>query len=111
MKYIIKENRMIDIIKLVLNKRYPNITDINIRTKNVKLGSFSEKHKMGEVIEVSVIEVSIDNTDKKLSYSDFRDLYSQIKFDFNTLLNIDVEEYGSKYVLEIYALEKVKKIG
>lgn len=111
MKYIITENKMNDLIEKVLKKNEPEIIDIEFSTRKIKLGSELEGYKIGDIIDKTIIKVTIDNMDKRLKYSDISDIYQSIKNTLNSYLNINLNDYGALYDLELYAIEKIKKLG
>jgi hypothetical protein len=111
MKYIITENKMNDLIEKVLKKNEPEIIDVEFGNKKIKLASDSETHKMGDILERIIIKVTVDNTDGHLQQGDFISIIKNIKSILNLYMNVDVEKYGSKYGVELYTLEKIKKFG
>jgi len=111
MKYIITENKMNDLIEKVLKKNEPEIIDVGFGTKKVVLASKTEKNNPGDVVEKTIIKVTVDNSDKHLSQGDYNQIYRSIRDTLNSYLNIDLNEYGAIYDLEFYALEKNKKFG
>lgn len=111
MKYIINENRLNDLIIKTLKKEYPDIVDVEFGSKKVMLASSSEKHKIGDRIDVTIIKVTVDNRDKHLMFSDFKDMFRDIKTTLDSYFTLGVDDYGSTYDVELYALEKVRKLG
>lgn len=111
MKYILTENKMNDLIERVLKSYDSEIVDVEFGTKKVKLASHSETHKMGDIIDRVIIKITVDNTDGHLLQSDFNQLMKSVKLILDKHLNIDVEEYGSPYGIELYTIEKIKKFG
>jgi hypothetical protein len=111
MKYIITENKMNDLIEKVLKKNEPEIIDVEFGTRKVVLASKTEKHNPGDVVEKTLIKVTVDNIDKHLMQGDYNEIYRSIRDNLNSYLNINLNEYGVLYDLEFYALEKSKKFG
>lgn len=111
MRYIINENRLNDLIIKTLKKEYPDIVDVEFGSKKVMLASSSEKHQIGDRIDVTIIKVTVDNTDKHLMFSDIKNMFSDIKTTLDSYFTLGIEEYGSTYDVELYVLEKTKKFG
>lgn len=111
MKYIITENKLHDLITKVLNKEFPDIVDVEFGSRKVMLASKTEKFNSGDTIEVTIIKVTVDNTDKHLMFSGIKDMFSDIKTTLDSYFTLGMEEYGSSYDVELYVLEKTKKFG
>lgn len=109
MKYIIKENKLNDLIEKVLKLNFPEIVDIDYGTKRVMLGSETEKYKIGDKIEVTIIKVTVNNINKELKPQDFITMGKDIRSVLKSTLSLDIEEYASLYDIELYAIEKIKK--
>jgi hypothetical protein len=108
---MINENRLNDLIIKTLKKEYPDIVDVEFGSKKVMLASSSEKHKIGDTLDVTIIKVTVDNIDKHLMFSGIKDMFSDIKTTLDSYFTLGIEEYGSLYDVELYVLEKTKKFG
>jgi hypothetical protein len=111
MKYIITENKLHSLITKVLTKEFPEIVEIDFGSKKVMLASKTEKFNPGDTIEVTIIKVTVDNRDRRIMFSDLKEMYSDIRKSVDSYFTLGMEEYGSPYDLELYVLEKNKKFG
>lgn len=111
MKYIINENRLNDLIIKTLKKEYHGIVDVEFGSRRVMLASKTEKYNPGDTIEVTVVKVTVDNIDKSFKFSDLQEMYKDIKRTLDSYFTLGMEDYGSKYDVELYVLEKTKKFG
>lgn len=96
---------MKDSIEKLIKRSLPNIVSVNFKTR--PLVSYS---KVLDEYEQTVIEVVIDpgNVFEGKTYAvegnrfAYQHLYSQIRGDLKTYLNIDLDDFGSEYDLRLF---------
>lgn len=106
MKYIITENKMHEVITNILKSTEPEIVDVDFGTRMVTLTSKTDRNEIGDRISQTTIKVTIDNTDKHLTPSQYRPIYEGIIRAINSFFSLDVAEYASSYDVQFYVLEK-----
>ena len=106
MKYLITENKIHDVIVKVLKSAEPEVVDVDFGTRNVVLATKTERNELGKNITQTIIKVTIDNTDKHLTPSQYKLIYEGVVGLVNSFFSLDVMEYGGQYDVQFYVLEK-----
>lgn len=106
MKYLITENKMHEVITKVLKSAEPEIVDVKFGTRNVMLATKTNRNEIGDRVAQTIIKVTIDNTDKHLTPSQYRPIYEGIVNVINSFFSLEVMEYGSQHDVQFYVLEK-----
>ena len=106
MKYLITENKMHEVIVKVLKSAEPEIVDVEFGTRNVMLATKTDRNEIGDKITQTIIKVTIDNTDKHLTISQYKPIYEGVVRVINSFFSLDVTEYSSPYDVQFYVLEK-----
>lgn len=100
MKYIISENRINQSIESFLKERYPIVYKVNFKKYNVLLGSSEER----PIIERTVIEIILNGLDYNYKSHELRNVGKQIRETLDTFFNLNIEEYGSEWDIELKKL-------
>ena len=104
MKYIITENRMELMIKEYIIKSF-DAFDVEFTTRNVHLGS--GPNEKGETsVKQKVINVYFNYLKDKKSYSELRQIKSELWNILPSLFGVDFESYGSEWDLKVYILKR-----
>jgi hypothetical protein len=111
MKIILTEDKMNAVIEKVLKSHFDKIVDIDYKKRKTLLASTSDRNKLGDVIERTIILVTVDNTDKSIKPQEFTRLYEEMKSTLASVLSMDINEYASLYDIQLYAIEKILKLG
>lgn len=92
MKYLITESKMNGLIERYILKKYTKVRDVSFKTKKRRLGSSNN-----EVIDVTFIYVTFDNSDNKITQSEMGEMRQQIMMDVDQVFGLDWQEYGSRW--------------
>lgn len=92
MKYLITESKMNGLIERYILKKYSKVRDVSFKTKKRRLGSSNN-----EVIDVTFIYVTFDNSDNKITQSEMGEMRQQIMMDVDQVFGLDWQEYGSSW--------------
>jgi hypothetical protein len=90
MKYLITESKMNGLIERYILKKYSKVRDVSFATKKRMLGSNNN-----EIIDVTLIWVTFDNSDNKMTQSDMVELKQKIMMEVDQVFGLDWQEYGS----------------
>lgn len=92
MKYLITESKMNGLIERYILKKYSKVRDVSFATKKRMLGSNNN-----EIIDVTLIWVTFDNSDNKMTQSDMVELKQKIMMEVDQVFGLDWQEYGSSW--------------
>ena len=92
MKYIITESKFDGLIERYILKKYSKVKDVTFKNKKVMLGS-----RGFEIIDSTIIVVTLDNSDNKMTQIQLSDLRKEIINDVDRVFGLDWQKYGSPW--------------
>lgn len=108
MKYLITEDRLEGAIERFIKSSFPEVITVSFDTKPVMLASRNDEIIQRKTIEITMDPHNILTGGKSVKYDVVANLKGSIKVGLDTMFGLGLQEYGSRWEVRIYVLNRVQ---